>query len=138
MNEIIKGMANASEAIQENFEELGEKITTVEQNIELLDFSDSLTTKTGVTDLTALKVGRLHMITFTYKPDQTGFTVGVISGMPAEYRPANYISGSVSTAQRTSDSSLGISTVLRETGFINVIAPSVPTSEMIFSFVWIA
>ena len=27
MNEIIKGMANASEAIQENFEEQGEKIT---------------------------------------------------------------------------------------------------------------
>ena len=36
MNEIIKGMANASEAIQENFEEQGEKITAVEQNIDLL------------------------------------------------------------------------------------------------------
>ena len=36
MNEIIKGMANASEAIQENFTEQGEKITAVEQNIDLL------------------------------------------------------------------------------------------------------
>ena len=36
MNEIIKGMANAAEAIQENFEEQGEKITAVEQNIDLL------------------------------------------------------------------------------------------------------
>ena len=34
MNEIIKGMANASEAIQENFEEQGERLETVEQNIE--------------------------------------------------------------------------------------------------------
>ena len=34
MNEIIKGMANASEAIQENFTEQGEKITAVEQNID--------------------------------------------------------------------------------------------------------
>ena len=33
MNEIIKGMANASEAIQENFEEQGEKITAVEQKV---------------------------------------------------------------------------------------------------------
>ena len=138
MNEIIKGMANASEAIQENFTEQGEKITAVEQNIELLDFSDSLTTKTGVTDLTALKVGRLHMITFAYKPDETGFTIGVITGVPAEYRPANHISGSVSTVQSTADSSLGISTVLRETGVVNVVAPSVPTYNMIFSFVWIA
>ena len=37
MNEIIKGMANAAEAIQENFEEQGEKITAVEQNISLLN-----------------------------------------------------------------------------------------------------
>ena len=138
MNEIIKGMANASEAIQENFEEQGERLETVEQNIDLLDFSDSLSTKTGVTDLTALKVGRLHMITFTYKPDQTGFTIGVITGVPAEYRPANHIPGSVSTPTSTSDSPLGISTVLRETGVVNVIAPSVPTYDMIFSFVWIA
>ena len=138
MNEIIKGMANASEAIQENFEEQGERLETVEQNIDLLDFSDSLSTKTGVTDLTALKVGRLHMMTFTYKPDETGFTIGVISGMPAEYRPANHISGSVSTVQSTSDSPLGISAVLRETGVVNVVAPSVPTYDMIFSFVWIA
>ena len=36
MNEIIKGMANAAEAIQENFEEQGGKITAVEQNIELM------------------------------------------------------------------------------------------------------
>ena len=36
MNEIIKGMANASEAIQENFDEQGDKITAVEQNIDLL------------------------------------------------------------------------------------------------------
>ena len=33
MNEIIKGMANAAEAIQENFEEQGEKITAVEQKV---------------------------------------------------------------------------------------------------------
>lgn len=36
MNEIIKGMANASEAIQENFTEQGDKIAAVEQNIDLL------------------------------------------------------------------------------------------------------
>ena len=145
MEKIIKGMANASEAIDNNFEELNQsktshdtRLTTVEQNIELLDFSDSLNTITGVTNLTALKVGRLHMITFTYKPVETGFTIGVISGMPAEYRPANHISGSVSTVQSTSDSPLGISAVLRETGVVNVVAPSVPTYEMIFSFVWIA
>ena len=33
MNEIIKGMANASEAIQENFEEQGERLETVEQKV---------------------------------------------------------------------------------------------------------
>ena len=122
----------------EGYPLLDGRLTTVEQNIDLLDFSDSLTTKTGVTDLTALKVGPLHMITFTYKPNQTGFTIGVITGMPAEYRPANHIPGSVSTGQSTSDAPLGISAILRGTGVINVIAPSVPTYEMIFSFVWIA
>ena len=40
MNEIIKGMANASEAIQENFEEQGGKITAVEQNIALLQYKN--------------------------------------------------------------------------------------------------
>lgn len=44
MNEIIKGMANAAEAIQENFEEQGEKITAVEQNIE---FKKVTQTKNG-------------------------------------------------------------------------------------------
>ena len=34
MNEIIKGMANAAEAIQENFTEQGERLAAVEQNIE--------------------------------------------------------------------------------------------------------
>ena len=145
MEKIIKGMANASEAIDNNFEELNQsktshdtRLTTVEQNIELLNFSDSLSTITGVANLTALKMGRLHMITFTYKPEKTGFTTSVISEIPAEYRPANHISGSVSTEQSSSDLPLGISTVLRVTGTINVIAPSVPTYEMIFSFVWIA
>ena len=33
MNEIIKGMANAAEAIQENFEEQGERLETVEQKV---------------------------------------------------------------------------------------------------------
>jgi len=37
MNEIIKGMANAAEAIQENFTEQGGKITAVEQNIAKLN-----------------------------------------------------------------------------------------------------
>lgn len=41
MNEIIKGMANASEAIQENFEEQGEKITAVEQSIEFKKVTQS-------------------------------------------------------------------------------------------------
>lgn len=39
MNEIIKGMANAAEAIQENFEELDgvpARLATVEQNIDLM------------------------------------------------------------------------------------------------------
>ena len=35
MNEIIKGMANAAEAIQENFTEQGERLAAVEQNIDL-------------------------------------------------------------------------------------------------------
>ena len=138
MNEIIKGMANAAEAIQENFEEQGGKITAVEQNIEFLNFRDSLSTITGVTNLTALKMGRLHMITFAYKPTDTGFTTDVISDIPAAYRPVNSIAASVGTQDSTSDSSKGISAVLRPTGAINVVAPTVASYALTFSFVWIA
>ena len=138
MNEIIKGMANASEAIQENFEEQGEKITAVEENIEFLNFSDSLSTITGVTNLTALKMGRLHMITFMYKPTSTGFTTNVISDIPAAYRPVNSIAASVGTQDSTPDSAKGISAVLRPTGGINVVAPTAASYDLTFSFVWIA
>ena len=138
MNEIIKGMANASEAIQENFEEQGERLETVEQNIELLDFSDSLTTKTGVTDLTALKVGRLHMITFAYKPDETGFTIGVITGVPAEYRPNTFIAGSVATSLAQTDADRGVATYLSTSGIVSISVTTLPSNAMRFHFTWIA
>lgn len=131
LNKITKGMSNAADAIDQNF-------TTVEQNIEFLDFRNSLSTITGVTNLTALKIGRLHMITFLYKPTSTGFITNVISDMPAAYRPINPIAASVGTQDSTPDSTKGIGAVLRPTGAINVVAPTEASYNIIFSFVWIA
>lgn len=131
LNKITKGMSNAAEAIDQNF-------TAVAENIEFLNFRNSLSTITGVTNLTALKMGRLHMITFAYKPTSTGFITNVISDIPAAYRPTNSIAASVGTQDSTLDSTKGIGAVLRPTGAINVVAPTAASYNIIFSFVWIA
>ena len=66
MNEIIKGMANASEAIQENFEELSQaktshdtRLTTVEQNISLLESPSYLIPCTLQNNWTQVSYNRL-------------------------------------------------------------------------------
>lgn len=51
MNEIIKGMANASEAIQENFEEQGEKITAVEQKVVAGKYSYTMPVNQGYAEV---------------------------------------------------------------------------------------
>jgi len=61
MNEIIKGMANASEAIQENFTEQGERLETVEQN---LDFATTkfFSATNIITTYNAMRDGETRVI----------------------------------------------------------------------------
>lgn len=80
MNEIIKGMANAAEAIQENFTEQGEKITAVEQNIDLLQYGTVL-----VLTMVA-NIRQLIPVTFDKEMNEIPVVVCTgITGVPLEF-----------------------------------------------------
>ena len=136
-------MANASEAIQENFEELNqaktdhdERLTTVEANTSLIDFSSSLTLTDGVTAVRAYKVGRIHLLAFSYQPTKTGFAYPV-ADIPSAYLPGIYIAGSVGTVASSSDAGLGIVANISPSGNVSIVTTTLPSGVMRFTFTWI-
>ena len=131
MNEIIKGMANASEAIQENFEELGERLETVEQNIDFADISSGFSPGSGVTNLYAYKFGRVVFLRFDYQPTETGFNYNVVT--TTLYQPYVLSAVSVATRQNTNDSAKGITAHFNPTGELRVVVPEVPNNLMAFT-----
>ena len=92
MNEIIKGMANASEAIQENFEEIDEHLAeTVSDDVHGLAWTDyiELTLLNGWTGSLRVRKNAMGMV-FIYGEISPGVTtVGTtIANLPSIYRPA--------------------------------------------------
>ena len=135
MNEIIKGMANAAEAIQENFEEQGGKITAVEQNIDFADISSGFSFASGVTSFYAYKFGRVVFLRFDYQPTETGFNYNVVT--TTLYRPSLRTAVTVATSQSTLDSARGITSLFLTTGELRVVAPEVPGNPMLFTCVYL-
>ena len=90
MNEIIKGMANAAEAIQENFEEQGERLETVEQ---IVYFTNDVSYGSNIT-WSARTFQYLSGFKLVYIAFQAEFSSAQASGVllftiPEAYRP-NY------------------------------------------------
>ena len=138
MNEIIKGMANASEAIQENFEELNQsktshdtRLTTVEQNIDFVDITSGFSFASGVTNFYAYKFGRVAFLRFDYQPTETGFTQEVVT--TTLYKPNVNAAVTVATSQSTLDSARGVTAHFLSSGNLTVVAPEVPGYPMLFT-----
>ena len=92
MNEIIKGMANAAEAIQENFEEIDEHLAeTVSDDVHGLAWTDyiELTLLNGWTGSLRVRKNAMDMV-FIYGEITPGVTSRgtTIASVPSGYRPA--------------------------------------------------
>ena len=103
----------------------------------LVDFSSSLTPISGVTGVRAYKTGRMHFLSFTYKPTKTGFTTNVITGIPSAYLPGVPFAGSVAK-DSAADANRDIAALMTSVGSVYVSTTALPGNVMYFTFTWIA
>lgn len=124
--------------LNDNVDATNAAIDAVETNNSLIDFSSSLTVIDGVENLRAYKVGRMHFLSFSYKPTKTGFTLSAITGMPSAYAPGTLIAGSVASSTTAADTSRGIAAYMVSGGAIGITTGTVPDYSLQFTFTWIA
>ena len=127
--------------LNDNVDATNAAIDLAEQNavnLSLINFSSSLTPISGVGSLLAYKVGRVYLLSFTYQPTTTGFTIGVITGIPSAYLPGVIIAGSVAATGAYVDGDRGIAAAMNTSGSVSITATTLPSYAMQFTFTWIA
>lgn len=103
------------------------------------DFASKITIKSGltVTNLKAIRYGRIAMISFTFKPTTDGFTTQILQ-LPPEYYPAGIrVSGSLDMTGSYDVRDANVQAYLTSDGAVGVVARPVPANAVNFTFNYI-
>lgn len=99
--------------------------------------SHLVTYESGVAGVVARACLDVVSLRFTYKPTQTGFTLGILT-MPVGYRPPSLTAMAVATTQTTADAARTCKAYIGSNGNVNVImSGTLPTYELLFSVTYI-
>ena len=103
----------------------------------MLDVSSSFTTISGVTNLKALRCGKVVSLSFQFKPTATGFTGSVVT-VPQGMRPPGATALAVTTAVSTGDAAVDCVAVMTQSGAVTIIASgALPSNPLVFSCTYI-